>query len=69
MRNIYCNVHNFCLGTSVIMYKNAELRSYQWFSFPDWPGGIYATPTIGRNTRLFEEERPLASMRIAVSLK
>jgi len=34
-------------GTSVIMYKNAELRSYQWFSFPDWPGGIYATPTIG----------------------
>eukprot|EP00088_Acartia_fossae_P057479 TRINITY_DN6706_c0_g1_i2.p1 TRINITY_DN6706_c0_g1~~TRINITY_DN6706_c0_g1_i2.p1 ORF type:complete len:484 (+),score=119.67 TRINITY_DN6706_c0_g1_i2:240-1691(+) len=34
-------------GTSVLMYKNAELRSYQWFSFPDWPGGIYATPTIG----------------------
>jgi sphinganine-1-phosphate aldolase len=34
-------------GTSVLMYRNAELRSYQWFSFPDWPGGIYATPTIG----------------------
>jgi len=34
-------------GTSVIMYKSADFRSYQWFSFPDWPGGIYATPTIG----------------------
>jgi len=34
-------------GSSVIMYSCPELREYQWFSFPDWPGGIYATPTIG----------------------
>lgn len=34
-------------GTSVIMYREPSYRTYQWFSFPDWPGGIYATPTVG----------------------
>jgi len=34
-------------GTSVVMYKSPMYRTYQWFSFPDWPGGIYATPTVG----------------------
>jgi len=31
----------------VILYSDKKYRDYQWFSFPDWPGGIYATPTIG----------------------
>jgi len=34
-------------GSSVILYKSKTYRNYQYFSFPDWPGGIYATPTIG----------------------
>lgn len=34
-------------GSSVIMYRDTSYRTYQWFSFPDWPGGIYATPTVG----------------------
>jgi len=34
-------------GSSVILYSDKKYRDYQWFSFPDWPGGIYATPTIG----------------------
>lgn len=34
-------------GSSVIMYASPDYRTYQWFSFPDWPGGIYATPTVG----------------------
>ena len=34
-------------GSSVLVYKYPELRNYQWFACPDWPGGIYATPTIG----------------------
>ena len=34
-------------GSSVILYSNRELRHQQWFTFPDWPGGIYATSTIG----------------------
>jgi len=34
-------------GSSVLVYSEKKYRDYQWFSFPDWPGGIYATPTIG----------------------
>lgn len=34
-------------GSSVILYKEKKYRDYQWFCFPDWPGGIYATPTVG----------------------
>jgi len=34
-------------GSSVILYSSKKYRNYQYFSFPDWPGGIYATPTIG----------------------
>jgi len=33
-------------GSSVILYSKPIYRHYQWFSFPDWPGGIYATSTI-----------------------
>eukprot|EP00754_Rhynchopus_humris_P036335 Rhum_TRINITY_DN18477_c0_g1::Rhum_TRINITY_DN18477_c0_g1_i1::g.167242::m.167242/K01634/SGPL1, DPL1; sphinganine-1-phosphate aldolase len=33
-------------GTSLILYRSAELRKYQMHSCPDWPGGIYATPTL-----------------------
>jgi len=32
-------------GTSVVLYRNKNFRRYQYFSFPDWPGGIYASPT------------------------
>merc|ERR1719244_2275242 len=34
-------------GSSVILYSDKKYRDYQWLCFPDWPGGIYATPTIG----------------------
>jgi len=34
-------------GSSVILYSDKKYRDCQWFCFPDWPGGIYATPTIG----------------------
>lgn len=30
-------------GTSVVLYRNAELRKAAYFSFPDWPGGLYTT--------------------------
>merc|ERR1711872_272168 len=26
--------------------RNTSLRYYQYFCYPDWPGGIYGTPTI-----------------------
>jgi len=32
-------------GTSVVLYRNNKLRRYQYFNTPDWPGGLYASPT------------------------
>jgi sphinganine-1-phosphate aldolase len=33
-------------GTSVILYRNKRLRRYQFFQVPDWPGGLYASPSM-----------------------
>lgn len=32
-------------GTSVVLYRNSTFRRYQYFNIPDWPGGMYASPT------------------------
>jgi len=31
-------------GTSVLLYRSKELRKHQYFTFPDWPGGLYLSP-------------------------
>ena len=28
-------------GTSVVLYRGHELRSYQYYTLTDWPGGLY----------------------------
>jgi glutamate/tyrosine decarboxylase-like PLP-dependent enzyme len=33
-------------GASVVLYRNAGLRRFQYFAHTDWPGGIYASPTM-----------------------
>jgi glutamate/tyrosine decarboxylase-like PLP-dependent enzyme len=33
-------------GTSVVLYRNKSLRRYQIFQVLDWPGGIYASPSM-----------------------
>jgi glutamate/tyrosine decarboxylase-like PLP-dependent enzyme len=33
-------------GTSVVLYRGAELRRYQYFTVTDWPGGVYFSPTF-----------------------
>jgi sphinganine-1-phosphate aldolase len=33
-------------GTSVLLYRNPALRKYQYFTNPDWPGGIYFSPGL-----------------------
>lgn len=33
-------------GTSVILYRSKALRSYQYFTATDWPGGLYFSPTF-----------------------
>lgn len=45
-------------GTSVILYRNPELRHYQYFSVADWPGGFYVSPT-------FAGSRPGALIAVA----
>ncbi len=32
-------------GTSVILYRNADFRKYQYFTDPEWPGGMYLSPS------------------------
>mmetsp|Transcript_20737 Transcript_20737/g.34242 ORF Transcript_20737/g.34242 Transcript_20737/m.34242 type:complete len:572 (-) Transcript_20737:30-1745(-) len=32
-------------GTSVILYRTPELRHFQYFTYPNWPGGLYVTPS------------------------
>jgi len=33
-------------GTSVVLYRDEELRRYQYFTAADWPGGLYFSPTF-----------------------
>jgi len=33
-------------GASLILYRNGEIRRHQLFATMDWPGGIYASPTM-----------------------
>jgi sphinganine-1-phosphate aldolase len=33
-------------GTSVLLYRNSDLRRYQYCNFTDWPGGIYFSPGL-----------------------
>ncbi|KAI9712806.1 MAG: hypothetical protein M1820_001428 [Bogoriella megaspora] len=47
--SISCDTHKYGFapkGNSVIMYRSAELRKYQYFVSPDWTGGVYASPSI-----------------------
>ena len=38
----------FCCpkGNSVVLYRNPELRKYQYYVAPDWSGGVYASPNM-----------------------
>ncbi len=33
-------------GASVVLYKNSELRKYQFCTYTGWIGGVYGTPTF-----------------------
>ncbi len=33
-------------GTSVVLYRGTELRSFQYFASTEWPGGFYFSPTM-----------------------
>jgi sphinganine-1-phosphate aldolase len=47
--SISCDTHKYgyaLKGTSTINFRNKELRRYMFFAQEDWPGGIYASPTV-----------------------
>ncbi|KAJ3749466.1 pyridoxal phosphate-dependent transferase [Lentinula detonsa] len=47
--SISCDTHKYGFapkGTSVVMYKNAALRRFQYYVYPDWSGGVYASPSL-----------------------
>ncbi len=33
-------------GTSTLLYRSKELRRHQYFTYPDWPGGLYLSPGL-----------------------
>jgi sphinganine-1-phosphate aldolase len=33
-------------GCSVVLYRNAHFRSFQFFAFSTWPGGLFCSPSI-----------------------
>lgn len=44
-----CDTHKYgygSKGTSVVLYKNSAFRRFQYFSYADWTGGLYVTPTL-----------------------
>lgn len=47
--SISADIHKYGYGprgTSVVLYKDSELRTHQYFSYTDWPGGLYGSPTM-----------------------
>ena len=47
--SISCDTHKYGFGPkglSTILYRSADLRRFQYYVKTDWPGGVYATPTL-----------------------
>ncbi|KAF8893555.1 pyridoxal phosphate-dependent transferase [Infundibulicybe gibba] len=44
--SLVCQTGIVLQGTSVVMYRDAELRKYQYYVNPHWSGGVYASPSI-----------------------
>jgi len=47
--SISADIHKYgyaAKGASVVLYRSKELRRRQFFVYSDWPGGIYASPSM-----------------------
>ena len=43
------DVHKYGLGikgSSVVVYRSADIRKHQFYVYSGWPGGMYASPTM-----------------------
>ncbi len=49
IHSISLDLHKYAYaakGASVIMYRNVELRRGQYYVYSEWPGGLYASPSV-----------------------
>lgn len=47
--SISADVHKYgysSKGASVLLYKDEALRKYQYFAYTEWPGGLFASPSM-----------------------
>jgi sphinganine-1-phosphate aldolase len=47
--SISCDTHKYGFapkGNSTLLYRSDKLREHQYFIVPDWPGGVYPSPSI-----------------------
>ena len=47
--SISADIHKYgfaAKGASVVLYRTKELHKYQFFIYTEWPGGIYASPSM-----------------------
>lgn len=47
--SISCDTHKYGFapkGSSVIMYRNSDLRMHQYYVSTEWTGGLYGSPTL-----------------------
>jgi glutamate/tyrosine decarboxylase-like PLP-dependent enzyme len=50
VRSMSVDIHKYgyvSKGVSTVLYRNHELREHQFYVYTDWPGGVYATPSLG----------------------
>ncbi len=47
--SISADIHKYgysSKGASVILYRNASFRKYQYFAYAKWPGGLFGSPSL-----------------------
>ena len=47
--SISADIHKYGFsskGASVIMYRDQSFRKYQYFSYSEWPGGLFGSPSL-----------------------
>ncbi|KAI8609826.1 pyridoxal phosphate-dependent transferase [Chytriomyces sp. MP71] len=47
--SISCDTHKYGFapkGSSVVMYRSKDIRTYQYFVTTEWPGGVYGSPSM-----------------------
>ncbi len=49
VKSISADVHKYAYtpkGISTVLYRNSDLRKFQFFMYTEWPGGVYGTPSL-----------------------